>query len=775
MKTSEPTISVIVNTTDRAKQLCTLLKALSQQSYGAFEVVVVVGPTKDDTLLSLEPCKDRIRLLRCPKANLSQSRNIGLLAARGDFVAYIDDDAVPSYRWLEQIAMLFLDSQLDGTGGIVYSAYPDDRLHDVQFRIGLISALFEQVDVRASRLDHIVHSGGSSQWVDRMMGTNMAYRRTALLEIGGFDEFHVWVADEADVAMRMAEAGKLVWPVPEAAVYHLPASSRNRVVFTYRGRWWLQTRSGVYHTIKCGPRAGDSWAMVLKRCLELVHGHWIWSQRLHREGHLPWLGMWKMRIDELHALLSGGTAGLLKRRRLIPPRQIQAALRVSEPLVPYRTESESKPVAINPITGHERQASSPGEALRICLLSYKYPPADYDGVGRLTNLMARGLFESGHVVHVITSGERERVSFYDGAYVHEVPLQPSRYDRYRRIPRTYQGLNSSHAVFQKVRSLVLNEGIQIVDSPLWLYPGLVTAVSRMLPVVVRLVTATRQVARIQGERDMDSRMMGEMERLLIESADLLLPNTLATLTGVNAIYGLSIPCSRYTVVPYGIVPASECDVATYSTGTRERPKRVLFVGRLEKRKGILDLFEAIPRVTSRVRDVEFVVVGYDNSMHDGFANRHGVDYPTFFRAKYPTCTDRVEFAGAVSDEELQALYRGCDLFVAPSLYESFGLVYLEAMNYAKPVVGCRAGGVPEVIDDGITGVLVEPGAPEQLADTIIELLGNPSRMRALGLAGRAQVLNRFSYLNMALNYAAAYRSVIAGFAAGKGTLGEEVS
>ena len=90
MRTSDLSISVIVNTTDRERQLATLLTSLDQQSYRNFEVVVVVGPTTDDTLLVLEPYRERIRLSRCAKANLSQSRNIGLLAARGDVVAFIE-------------------------------------------------------------------------------------------------------------------------------------------------------------------------------------------------------------------------------------------------------------------------------------------------------------------------------------------------------------------------------------------------------------------------------------------------------------------------------------------------------------------------------------------------------------------------------------------------------------------------------------------------------------------------------------------------------------
>ena len=187
---------------------------------------------------------------------------------------------------------------------------------------------------------------------------------------------------------------------------------------------------------------------------------------------------------------------------------------------------------------------------------------------------------------------------------------------------------------------------------------------------------------------------------------------------------------------------------------------MLYVGRLEKRKGTLDLFAAIPAVLKQFPQVRFIIAGADNSKSDGFNQKTGKDYPSFFASQYPDCTSKVEFTGLVSDEVLQELYRSCDLFVAPSLYESFGLIYLEAMNYAKPVIGCKAGGIPEVVDHGSTGLLVDPESPKALAEAIVSMLRSPERLREMGLAGRARILEQFNYLKMAQNYARVYRHVI---------------
>ena len=103
-------VSVIVNTVGRAAPLATLLAALEHQSFPYFEVIVVVGPTQDATLAVLAPYADRVRVL-LPRADLDGSRNIGLLAARGEIIAFIDDDAVPCYHWLAQIVNAFATVQ----------------------------------------------------------------------------------------------------------------------------------------------------------------------------------------------------------------------------------------------------------------------------------------------------------------------------------------------------------------------------------------------------------------------------------------------------------------------------------------------------------------------------------------------------------------------------------------------------------------------------------------------------------------------------------------
>jgi glycosyltransferase involved in cell wall biosynthesis len=594
-----------------------------------------------------------------------------------------------------------------------------------------------------------------------MMGANMAFRRRALLAIGGFDEYYAYGYEDPDAALRLALAGGNVLPLLEAPVYHTPASSRYREALTLNQQWWLYTRTAVYYSIKSGRRAGESWRAIAARCFYLTHGHWKWAGQLADEGRLSGPQMRNMRFHEVRSGLQGVWSGLLRSRRLLPRQSAAAAPTTQEQaLQPFLNEQSGFQPAVDPVSGRTGRLETPHEPLRICLLSQAYPPHKFDGVGRSTHLLARGLFELGHHVHVITRGEGEQLAFYDGAYVHQITLRLHRYERYRLLPSTHATLNYSHAVFEKVRLLQMNDGIQLVDSPLWQVEGLVTEQSGLLPVVVRPVTAIRQIAELQHNRDADLRMLGDLEQALLERAAFLVANSQATVKALQNVYALPLSVPR-EVVAYGIAPVPDEAVRPFDLTRRDdAPLTVLFLGRLEKRKGILDLFAAIPRVLEQAPNVRFVIAGADNSLADGFQAQHGMNYPAWFAHQHPGALAQVEFLGGVSEERLNQLYQECDLFVAPSLYESFGLIYLEAMNYGKAVVGCRAGGIPEVVDDGGSGLLVEPEAPAALAEAIVRLVRSPQMLREMGLAGRSRLLDRFTYVHMARGFAAAYRTVL---------------
>src|SRR5436190_17811459 len=112
-----PAFSIFVSTLDRATHLARLLASLRHLDYERFEVIVVNGPSEDGTEALLAQWDGQIKAERCPSANLAVSRNIGVAAAAGDIVAFIDDDAVPHPQWLRHLAAAFGDRRLAGVGG----------------------------------------------------------------------------------------------------------------------------------------------------------------------------------------------------------------------------------------------------------------------------------------------------------------------------------------------------------------------------------------------------------------------------------------------------------------------------------------------------------------------------------------------------------------------------------------------------------------------------------------------------------------------------------
>src|SRR5262249_7572591 len=110
---------------------------------------------------------------------------------------------------------------------------------------------------------------------------------------------------------------------------------------------------------------------------------------------------------------------------------------------------------------------------------------------------------------------------------------------------------------------------------------------------------------------------------------------------------------------------------------------------------------------------------------------------------------RITLAGRLSDAEVDCWLQKADVFVAPSLYESFGLIFIEAMRWGTPVVGTVAGGIPEIITDGKTGLLVPPSSPRDLTGAIVALLNDEDLRCRIGEAGRRHVEAHFSTERMA--------------------------
>jgi glycogen(starch) synthase len=161
---------------------------------------------------------------------------------------------------------------------------------------------------------------------------------------------------------------------------------------------------------------------------------------------------------------------------------------------------------------------------------------------------------------------------------------------------------------------------------------------------------------------------------------------------------------------------------------------VTYLGRIEKRKGVEDLTNAIPLVLKRFPNIRFRFVG--RSMIE---RKSGSSYDIELKRRLGKASASVEFTGPVPPAEVARALAVTDILVAPSHWESFGLVCCEGMAAGRAVIGSSEGGMAEILENGRCGILVPPCSPGQLAEAIIRLLAAPVERALLGAMARQRV------------------------------------
>jgi phosphatidyl-myo-inositol dimannoside synthase len=233
--------------------------------------------------------------------------------------------------------------------------------------------------------------------------------------------------------------------------------------------------------------------------------------------------------------------------------------------------------------------------------------------------------------------------------------------------------------------------------------------------------------------------LSRRRRHALQRATLVLAPSQATADHVVSVQGVAR--EKVRVLHWALDPDFEIHSAANSSARlpTEFPqgRAVLTVGRWlakERYKGMDTLIQAMPRLLLRWPELQLVMVGSGddeewlvNQAQDSGVRRH------------------IHFLSNLTNEELSACYAAAELFALPSRGEGFGFVYLEAMARGKPVIGGAHGGAPEIIQDGVTGYLVQHGDTVQLATSIDTLLSDPEAARQMGARGRDRVEKQFRF------------------------------
>ncbi len=243
--------SVIINTVDRSQDLGITLKTLEKEwDDDLDELIIVLGPTEDDSREVIERAAIPNRLVLCPERNLALSRNLGLQAAEGEFIVYIDDDASPSPGWLKAlIEPLEKDAKVGISAGYVLDGAGNRFLnrHVVADTLGRAFWLEDESAAMAK-----IRELGEQRSFLTATGCNMAFRRSALDLIGGFDPFYQYFLEETDVVWRLIKAGFQCRVTPASTVLHRLGANLSRTPAMEVGNRAVIIRSQIHFIGKFG-------------------------------------------------------------------------------------------------------------------------------------------------------------------------------------------------------------------------------------------------------------------------------------------------------------------------------------------------------------------------------------------------------------------------------------------------------------------------------------------------------------------------------------------
>jgi GT2 family glycosyltransferase len=214
--------SVVIVSRGRPELLRRCLVGLDQQDHSEFEIVVVAD-AEGITSVERMGWSDRVKALRFDQANISVARNRGIAEAAAPVVAFVDDDAVPEYDWLRRLTAPITEGRADAAGGFVIGR----NGISFQWTAREVYADTTSKEIEVDPYEETILTGCSGKSI-KTEGTNMAFRRDLLIEMGGFDPGFRYFLDETDLNMRLAQRGARTAIVPLARVHHGFAVSDRR-------------------------------------------------------------------------------------------------------------------------------------------------------------------------------------------------------------------------------------------------------------------------------------------------------------------------------------------------------------------------------------------------------------------------------------------------------------------------------------------------------------------------------------------------------------------
>jgi starch synthase len=375
--------------------------------------------------------------------------------------------------------------------------------------------------------------------------------------------------------------------------------------------------------------------------------------------------------------------------------------------------------------------------VKVALLTREYPPEVYGGAGVHVEYLARAL--SGLVevtVHCQGAPRETAVAHQPWAVLHDAVLKVFSTD-----------LSMADTV----------GGADVVHSHTW-YANLAGHLASLLYGIPHVAT----VHSLEPLRPWKAEQLGGgyalsswAERVSLDSAAAVVAVSDGMRSDVLSVYPEIAP-ERVRVIRNGIdtveyAPDQKTDVLERHGIDQSRPY-VIFVGRITRQKGVPVLLRAAAALDPSAQLVLLAGAADTPEL--------GAEVSALVAELQATRSGVIWVPEMLPKPDVIQLLTHALVFACPSVYEPLGIVNLEAMACATAVVASRVGGIPEVVDDGVTGLLVPPEDPAALADAMNMLLRDPGRADALGRAGRERAVAEFSWEAVAAQTAALYAELV---------------
>lgn len=726
-------VSIVICTYNRRLYLERLLDYLSYQTNSNFEIIVVDGPSNDGTKEFLDTWSGRIKIRHNPERNLSKSRNMGIECSSSEIVAFIDDDAIPFDDWVENILRAYNSRPLTtaGLGGPVYYA----GSFWFQAKDNAINKFGEAiVNIETDRI-------GKDGWLRYNTGTNATFRKCALVSINGFDEQYDYFLDESEVCYRLqSNRIGLIGYEPELYLRHEFAQSENRLG-RYKYNWFTICKNSAYFAAAYSGLSDDA---LHKYLIERFNKERITHfDEAVQQGELSAIE----RDQHVDAVWKGMKQGLEDYKSSFP--RTRKLLIMPSSFLPFHAVNTRLRVA------HEIKR------LHVCIVSKEFPPfAGRGGIGTLYYHLASELLLMGHYVTIITPSDDPHV-FEQGRF---------RVLFCGRQSASFSGLDGGFAnnmdwslsATDAISKLAEYHPVDVVDSALWDTETLSFVLIRREErpaLVVRLVTPFPVASEINGwQVPSDTANYFKLaERKLIEKADAVVPISESIIETIENTYSIVRDC-RWSKVPCGIAYWPSFDVNDDYTDIQQLSdlpdsvlkcrKIILFVGRLELRKGIDVVLQAANTFLAADDKARLIIAGRD--VEDWQHRCQDVVRDDI--------RNRIHFVGEVTEASREKLLAKAYCLLFPSRYESFGIVPLEAFVHGVPVVAAASGAIPEVVLENC-GLLFDIKKPDDLGYQVAKLISDVEMRNRLSLGARKRALD-LSSRKSALESINVYHSII---------------